>query len=232
MRTYRTSTGPFSEGVYYTDDEIERICSDALRESGFMPGRPEKVRIERFIEKRFQVSVIYEPLATGVLGFTAFGVNGVASVHVAEASDQSLASERRIHSTLAHEAGHALIHTHLFCLEFDHSGLFANDPDVSKEKVLCRDGDSSRRGAGYDGRWWELQANKAIGALLMPHDLLVAFMDTYVDRRGGVQVPVLPESRREEAVRAASETFDVNPAVARIRIEKFFKNENENQLTL
>lgn len=232
MRTYRSSTGPFSEGVYYSDDEIERICSDALRESGFMPDSPGKVRIERFIEKRFNVSVIYEPLATGVLGFTAFGINGVESVHVAEAPDQSEASERRIHSTLAHEAGHALMHTHLFCFEFNHSGLFANDPDVSKEKVLCRDGVNTRRNTGYDGRWWELQANKAIGALLMPQDLLVGFMDSYIDRRGIFQVPVLPESRREEAVRAASETFDVNPAVARIRIEKFFKHENENQLTL
>lgn len=232
MRTYRSSTGPFSEGVYYTDDEIERICSDALRESGFMPDRPEKVRIERFIEKRFKVSVVYEPLPIGVLGFTAFGVNGVESVHVAEAPVQSAASERRIHSTLAHEAGHGLMHTHLFCFDFDHSGLFANDPDVSKEKVLCRDALNTRRNAGYDGRWWELQANKAIGALLMPHDLLLSFMDSYTDRRGMFQIPVLPESRREEAVRAASDTFDVNPAVARIRIEKYFNRESENQLTL
>lgn len=232
MRTYRASTGPFSEGVYYSDDEVERICSDALRDSGFMPDEPGKVRIDRFVEKRFGAPIIYEPLDAGVLGFTAFGSTGIESVHIAEAMEQSVASDRRINSTLAHEAGHGLMHTHLFCLEFNHSGLFANDPDVSREKILCRDGDGSRSRSGYDGRWWEVQANKAIGALLLPKDLLLSFIDPFLERKGVFQVAILPENQRDDAIRAAADTFDVNPVVARIRIEKFFKKGDEKQLTL
>lgn len=232
MRTYRTSSGPFTEGVYYPDDEIERICSDALRETGFMPEQPAKVRIDRFIEKRFGAPIIYESLDSGVLGFTAFGSEGVESVHIAEDTERSIASEKRVNSTLAHEAGHCLMHSHLFCVEFNHDRLFSNDPDVSRERILCRDGDTARRASRYDGRWWEVQANKAIGALLMPQEVLIRFMDPFLEKTGFFQIPVLNESRREEAVRAAANAFEVNPAVARIRIEKFFRKSDERQLTL
>lgn|ERR1043166_2571791 len=233
MRTLRTSVGPFGERPYYSDEEIERICSDALAETGLMPREPGIVRIERFIEKRFKAPVIYERLAAKVLGFTEFGPNGVKAIHIAEASDAGSQSEaRRINSTLAHETGHGLMHGHLFALGLDHGGLFGNDPDVTEQKVLCRDEDIQERGSKrrYDGRWWEFQANRAIGALLMPKEIFLLFMQQFVEQRGSFGIPMLPSTRRDKAVVAASNTFDVNPAVSRIRVASLFP-ETSDQLT-
>lgn len=236
MKTRRTTTGPFSERPFCSDEEIERICSDALIEMGFMPDRPEAVRIDRFIEKRFKAPIIFEPLAASVLGFTEFGPNGVEAVHVAEppSNERSVAAERRVNSTLAHEAGHGLMHAHLFALEADRAQLFENDPDVTETKVLCRDGvDVVPRGPKrrYDGRWWELQANRAIGALLMPKALFLVFVEPFLEARGTIGVPQLVADRRTEAVRAAAELFDVNPAAAKVRVDLLLPDEG-GQLTL
>jgi len=234
MRTLRTSAGPFGERPFYTDDEIERMCSDALAETALMPREPGAVRIERFIEKRFKAPVIYERLSAEVLGFTEFGPSGVQAIHIAEASDASSKSEaRRINSTLAHEAGHGLMHAHLFALGLDHGRLFGNDPDVTSQRVLCRDEDSQsiRSKRRYDGRWWEFQANRAIGALLMPKEIFLLFMKQFVEERGTFGLPTLPLERRSEAIAAAANMFDVNPAAARIRVEGFFSDAS-NQLTL
>jgi hypothetical protein len=235
MRTVRTAAGPFAERPFYTDDEIERMCSDALAETGLMPREPGVVRIERFIEKRFNnAPVIYERLPAKVLGFTEFGPNGVQAIHIAETSDTSSKSEaRRINSTLAHEAGHGLMHTHLFALGLDHGGLFGNDPDVSSQRVLCRDEENQnvRSKRRYDGRWWEFQANRAIGALLMPKEIFLLFMKQFVEERGTFGLPRLSSERRNEAIAAAANMFDVNPAAARIRVDGFFSDASR-QLTL
>lgn len=233
MKTYRSSTGQFSERPFYTDEDVERMCGDALKLNGLMPTQPEKVRIDRFVEKHFKIGISYESLIDdGVLGYTKFGQKGVVSVHIDDPVDRTVSAERRVRSTLAHEAGHGLMHTHLFCTEFNHRGLFGSDPDVSQEKVLCRDGDATSQRSGYAGRWWELQANMAIGALLMPRELLIIAVEPYLEGTGFFQMVSLKEGRREEAVRATSDIFDVNPAVARIRIEKIFKKNNSRQLTL
>lgn len=92
------------------------MCSEALLQTGFMPRSPGPVRIERFIEKRFNnVPIIYEPLPPQVLGFSEFGPNGVQAIHIADTGGQrTQAQERRVSSTLAHESGHCLMHAHLF----------------------------------------------------------------------------------------------------------------------
>ena len=220
-----TSKGPFAKRPYYPDDAIERICSDALAETNLLPSEPGKVRIDRFIDKKFGVPIIFEPLPAQVLGFTEFGPKGVEAIHIAEpAGYHAKAEDRRINSTLAHEAGHGLMHAHLFILGLQHGDLFGNDPDVSQKRVLCREvddkpADPQRR---YDGRWWEFQANCAIGALLMPKKIFLGFMQPFLEQLGSVGIPNLPSGRREEAIRAAANIFDVNPAAARVRIDSMF----------
>jgi hypothetical protein len=166
MKTFRSTHGPFSEQPYYTDAEIERTCSDELYGVGLYPKTPEPIRIDRFVEKRFGVSIEYDDLGSGVLGFTQFGKAGVKAVVVSRALDEegTAVGERRIRSTLAHEAGHGLFHAHLFVL----SGQCALFPEGTGEKprVLCRD-ERPSTGNSYRGQWWEYQANRAIGALLM-----------------------------------------------------------------
>ena len=110
-----------------------------------------------------------------MLGYTRFGWNGPVEVVVSRTlSDEgSSTAERRVNSTLAHEAGHILLHSHLFATQPSSwsSNMFREEVEFSNKKILCKTdvvGLSSNAGgsAGYDGRWWEFQANKMIGALL------------------------------------------------------------------
>jgi Zn-dependent peptidase ImmA (M78 family) len=130
-----------------------------------------------------------------------------------------VAEDRRISSTLAHEAGHALMHAQLFVEHFA-SNLFENDPNVTQTRILCRNAQLNNRTKQhrYDGRWWEFQANRAIGALLMPKQAFLTFMQTYLDGYGAVRISDLHAEVRETASKAAASLFDVNRAVARTRI--------------
>jgi hypothetical protein len=235
MKTYRSRSGPSSDRPYYSESDFERICTDALRETGLYPSEPQPVRIERFIAKRFGVTPVYEELPESVMGFTLFGSRGVEAVFISAplAEEGTKVSERRVNTTLAHEAGHGLLHTHLFALPQSLS-LFEQDPDVTPTKILCRNEEkptaSPRR--GYDGKWWEHQANKAIGPLLLPKELVKQCLQPFIVSRGLLGLGVLDSTRRGEAIRLVSETFDVNPVVARIRLEALYPEAAEGQLTL
>jgi hypothetical protein len=79
MKTFRTSAGPFSERPYYTQREIEEICGTELSGAGCLPGVPEPIRIDRFIEKRFGITHEYDDLGAAILGYTRFGPEGPLS---------------------------------------------------------------------------------------------------------------------------------------------------------
>jgi hypothetical protein len=80
MKTFRAKTGPFAEQPFYEPAEIESICSDELRKLNLYPSDPARIRIDRFIEKRFGVQPKYEDLPAGLLGFTRFGTKGVEEI--------------------------------------------------------------------------------------------------------------------------------------------------------
>ena len=120
------------------------MAEDALLESGLMPSEPAPVRVERFVEKRFGLTPIYDALPDGVLGYTVFGAKGRQAMRIARAlaEEGTEAAERRINSTLAHEAGHCLLHGHLFALEATSTGsMFGGDVSYEKSapKIICRD---------------------------------------------------------------------------------------------
>jgi len=222
MKPFRS--GPSSKQPYFTPSQIDQICCDELRNESLLPNSPEAIRIDRFIEKRFRVSPQYEELPAGVLGFTRFGKNGVKAVVISSALDAEggKVSERRVRTTMAHEAGHGLLHAHLFALDEIPLHLFDKDSH-SADQILCRDvqGDE-QKARRYDGRWWEVQANRAMGGLLCPRPLVHEAIKPYLSPAGLLGVEVLQESRREESVRALAEIFDVNPIVTRIRINDLF----------
>ncbi|WP_306598828.1 ImmA/IrrE family metallo-endopeptidase [Geothrix sp. 21YS21S-2] len=223
MRTFHGRGSPFLERPHFSDWEIDQMCEEALLAVGLLPSNPEPIRVERFIEKRFGVSPVYEDLPAGVLGYTLFTDTGVRSVHVGNhlVGNGEKPLERRLNSTLAHEAGHCLMHAHLFAFKDVGLSLFGRDPDVSATKVLCRDAERQIRQT-YDGRWWELQANKSIGALLLPRRTLRTALEPFLIRPGELTEVTVPESLREDAVRSLAEIFDVNPAVSRIRLNTLY----------
>jgi hypothetical protein len=125
MKRIPTPEGPFPTRLYFDDDEIEQLCSKALAETNLLPDKPGPIRIDRFIENKFNVRIIYEDLEKGVLGFTEFSPTGVEAVHIAEPNgDLWIQQDRRVNSTLAHEAGHCLMHTELFIEHFANHKAF------------------------------------------------------------------------------------------------------------
>ena len=69
MKTFRAKSGPFRERPYFTVQEVESICEDTLRKVDLFPASPEPIRIDRLIEKHFNVTPTYEDLADGVYSF-------------------------------------------------------------------------------------------------------------------------------------------------------------------
>jgi hypothetical protein len=229
MKIRRSASG--STRPYFSESDVEHMCEDALRDCGYYPASPQRVNIDRFIEKRFDLSPRFEDMPSGVLGFSTYGPKGMETMHVSQAlvDDDGPAAERRVSTTLAHEAGHGLMHSHLFVLPDENSTLFGHNQDVDGPKVLCRDEKVAPR--GYDGRWWELQANMAIGPLLMPRKLVHEALGPFLIARGTFGAEEIDPARHEIAVRALADIFEVNPAVARIRVSKLYKPAG-NQLTL
>jgi hypothetical protein len=238
MKTHRTKIGPFSERPYYSLEEVEQICTDELRKVGLFPEEPEPIRIDRFIEKRFKVDPRYEELPEGLLGCTKFGPKGMQEMIISRSlsEENNKVSERRVNTTLAHESGHGLLHAHLFALEHKARSLFGDGLDPKELKILCRkdtvDGIQERKGANRPAPWWEYQANLAIGGLLMPRQLVMITLEPHLTEKGRLGNRALDAAQKEKATRELVEVFDVNPIVARIRIDTIFPRSQENQLWL
>jgi hypothetical protein len=201
MRHIRTRLGPFSERPHFKFGEIEEICTDALKQVGLYPSVPQPIRIDRFVEKRFGRPPDYQDLPDGVLGYTKFGAKGVELIIVSTALDQGggMATERRLRSTLAHEGGHGLLHAHLFHLGEKPPSMFEETHDKTPH-ILCRDmPDATPAARGYDGRWWEFQANKAIGGLLLPRPLVEIALEKFYVNVGLLGHRALPPEKRETA---------------------------------
>lgn len=237
MRVYRATSGPFAEKPFYKQEEVETLCSDELCKVRLIPSAPSPIRIERFIEKRFKVSPSYEDLPSGVLGLIQFGPNGVNRIIISKSlvEEGSKSSERRINTTLAHEAGHGLLHAHLFVLGEKPLSLFRGDLYPNESGILCR-GDGIQGIPGHRKRkyeWWEYQANLAIGPLLLPRSLVISTLQPFLVKKGLLlDREVLDQDRREAAVRLLAEVFEVNPIVAEIRLGVLFPSAATGQLTL
>jgi hypothetical protein len=224
MEIIHSKSGPVSTRPHFKPSEIDRICVEELRKEGLYPDSPEAIRIDRFVEKRFGVVPQYADLPEGVLGFTQFTKSGVDAIVVSVALDaeKSRVAERRVRTTLAHEAGHGLLHAYLFALEETPLHLFDSD-SRSDHQILCRDVQGEeRKGRVYDGRWWEFQANRAMGGLLCPRALVQGALKPFLMPSGSLGGVTLYENRREGAARALADIFDVNPVVAKIRIAELY----------
>jgi hypothetical protein len=235
VKTYRSFGGPFAQRPYYRLEEIEQMCWDELQAVELYPSSPQPIRVDRFVEKRFKIAIAYEELPNGLLGFTEFGDNGVKSIVVAEVLDgDSQSGERRLRTTLAHEAGHCLLHTHLMVLGAQSRSLFEGGLDEKRPRILCRNESVLPQGTfrKYTGQWWEFQANQAMGALLLPRALVQTTLGDLLVGQGTLGKRTIPPERREQAAELLSEVFEVNPIVATLRLAGIYPTDRELQLTL
>jgi hypothetical protein len=221
MRKVPTPSGRFAFQLYFDDlGEIDEICLEALKKQSLLASTPTPVRVERFVEKQFRTALRYEDLGPDNLGCTIFNSSGaVEAILVSRSLEEqnTISGRRRVRSTVAHEAGHGLLHGSLF--------IGDNFPDRGKNqrRILCRSEDILvETQSSYRGRWWEFQANHAIGSLLLPRPLMNAFLDqsgVKLDSSGRCS---LTPSQRESLAKKAAVTFDVNPIVVRIRLDSLF----------
>ena len=214
MRKVPTPSGPFPFQLYFEDlGEIDEICLEALKRQSLLPSYPAPIRIERFVEKEFKTALRYEDLGPDNLGCTIFNSLGaVEAILVSRSLEEqnTTPARRRVRSTVAHEAGHGLLHGSLF------TGANFPDRGGNQRRILCRSEDillDTQR--SYRGRWWEFQANQAIGSLLLPRPLVNAFLE---ESGSSIQVP----GERESLCKKVAAIFDVNPIVARIRLDALF----------
>ncbi|MDR0534148.1 MAG: hypothetical protein LBH01_09345 [Verrucomicrobiales bacterium] len=234
MKASRAMTGRFQIRLSFSTSEIDDICTEALRESHYMPAKPAPIRIDRFVEKHFECNTGYDDLQQGVMGYTLFSGKGkVLEVMLSnKIDDGKKSSDRRVRSTWAHEAGHCLLHANLFIEEagqLSFSQTEGKNTNIEGRKILCRDNDIKPVSRTYDGRWWEWQANRCIGGLLLPKSLVGDALADILDTSVMTGVPILSPKNRIKAEEILVETFDVNPVVARIRLGEMFP-ENKGQL--
>jgi len=234
MKYFRSRNSATSTRPYYTVDEVEDMCSSELQRSGCLLLEPGPIRIERFIEKRFGVTPEYADIGDDILGFSRFGLRGVNAIIVSKKFGEvdTVSSERRLRTTLAHEAGHCLLHAHLFSGGETPQDLFGHEMD--EPKILCREvtGISAAPSNQYRGNWWEYQANMAIGSLLLPRQLLLKAIEPNLENRGLLGLPALSAAGRKLAEGQLAHIFDVNPIVVRIRLEQLFPVKDDAQLSL
>ncbi len=238
MEVRRNPSGPFGQTVYYSKEEIDEICLEALTKTNSLPSEPGPIEIENVIERYFRCHVVYEDIAPDVLGFTVFGHDGKVQIIGTSESlfESGPAGERRARATLAHEMGHGLLHAVLFIEPLVSHTLLNGQVDSVKggaRRILCRkrDFEAGQRSRGYDGKWWEYQANRAIGALLLPKRLMLQAVESFLVPEGLLCQPTLPPAALETAARHCAEVFEVNPAATRIRLtEMFLANQEQRPL--
>jgi hypothetical protein len=219
VKISRAKSGPYRDRLHYTVTEIETLTEDELRKHELLPTKPRPINIDLYVEQRF-VTPRYDTLSPTLLGYTEFGASGPIDIVINEAlaSDKSTVAKRRVRTTIAHEGGHALLHTILH-LDTGQTSLLASNPE--ERRVMCKEEDLQRN--SYDGKWWEYQANLAMSSLLLPKNLTMTALDPFLTTTvmGGRTIDPHNITRAASAI---SEIFDVNPVVAKIRIQQFFSH--------
>jgi len=228
MNQFPSREGPFPIRLHFEATEMDDMCLQALKKNRFLPSSPTPIRIEAFIESYFECTIEYEDLGPEILGCTEFTEKGrVKRVLVSKALAENVAdvvARRRLNATFAHEGGHALFHASLFIVSGDQRQFGTENVDFQKRRILCRESDFSLgiQGRRAPVRWWEYQANRAIGGFLLPRPLVDVALKGLLKSALITGTLHLRDESREAAARTLSETFDVNPAAARIRLDALY----------
>ena len=227
MRASKDSRSPWGVRVYFDTPEFAGMMDEALFLAGsqaFRDGRG--VDVDLVILKAYGLEPDYVNLRDGVLGRTLFQKDGSASIEISRAladlAETDQLARRRLRTTLAHEAGHAACHRQLFVSDTETLPLF-NDERMENEEekpaILCRE--SSVAIAGYQGEWWEFQANQCMACLLLPRRLVgqkvsEIFAHLGVSDFSEAQAQTLDE----EVIRLVSDSFDVSWQAVTYRLQE------------
>ena len=233
MKEYRLPSG--ERRVWYERSEIDRIMTDELARAGLLPNTSDDnvtVDIESFVEGHLHLPFDqYAELDSDTLGITRFlpgehpkiEINRDLTSSAFDTDHVMPGTLGRWRATVAHEIGHVLLHRHLYEVDVMQPTLFP-----SKHEKSCPSSSLMRclkRDVGYcvsSSDWREVQANMAIGALLMPKTIFSEVIAAEEERLLLGPQPIQENSPQlQMLVSAVARRFTVSKAAARFRIEGF-----------
>ncbi|GAB4960691.1 hypothetical protein MAHJHV55_12830 [Mycobacterium avium subsp. hominissuis] len=219
--------------IWYEPEDIEQIATEQLRRAGLMPTLDDPVTdVERLIEVHLHAELdLYADLPDGVLGLTQFPARGAPKVLIDRALTEARDAEGvtagvvgRWRATLAHEASHIFLHRYLFDPEM---AQLAGRGGVSVPSegglMRCLHRDISAAQADWSSvrrrsDWREVQANRAMAALLMPRRLFRRLALREI-RQLGLGTPPVTAPNVEDLTTALAELLEVSKQAARIRLD-------------
>ena len=228
-------TGPFTRRIFYSEQQIERICSSALESVNLLPLKPEPIRIDRFIQLYFNIEEDYEALDPGIMGCAVFTRQGLSKILISRilSEDSTTSGQRRLRSTLAHEAAHGLLHKdlHIEKLARDSSmesftELGPEYQSVREDGFQCRaELDLEKNSSANSFEWWEYQANLGMASLLLPLSLVLPFAREQLE-----DTFIRPEEfpgRIKEIENKVSDLFHVRRKMVEIRLRRYWQTLRE-----
>lgn len=207
MREQRDPEGRMPYRLWYDAKEIDELMEAELRRSGIARIGERAVDVDAFIETYLRINPEFVELPRGVQGATDFFPDGTVKMRISaglseRAARQEPGAEHLMRTTLAHEAAHVLLHRILFLSQSE--ALFGGQ---ASRQELCRD---IRPVRGYTGEWWEWQANRGMGALLLPRSEVI-------EVAGPWTAAVL---RDGQLVRIIGRRYQVSTQAVRFRLEQ------------
>ena len=229
MKEYRSATG--ERRLWFEEDEIEWIMEDELRKAGLFPCPADPVvDLESLLEIHLGVKLdVHAVLDDDELGVTEFlgGRKPLVSINKdltfrAETEDAPSGILGRWRATMAHEAGHVVLHRGLVEVPFEQGSFFA---ETAKEQgtslFRCLKRDVSFKRGNYD--WKEVQANRGMAALLMPakvfRELVLDVLKADKSDDLCLRVPETGSTEFSNLLLDLSKRCEVSQEAARIRLE-------------
>lgn len=221
MRRYRSPSG--EERLWFDEHEIEDMMESELRKAALMPTETSPVvKLEAFVERHLNAALDqYADLEASVLGVTEFFDGKPPRISINKSLTGSALDEDEVapgvlgrwRATLAHEAGHVLLHRSLF--EFGTGTLFGPPASESSRRQLQRCLERDVGQAASD--WREVQANQAMAALLMPKSVFQKIARRCIDEVFPEHSKIPAGSEERVAARLAP-ILQVSKQAARIRL--------------
>lgn len=215
MKVWTDPASPWGKRLHFDTDDFENMMDDLRSRAGtgsFTEGAG--VDVDLVLLRGLGLEADFATLPDRILGRTIFAADGSALIEVSrelsEVAETDTLARRRLRTTLAHEAGHASCHPQLFFQDTVTPSLFG-DAFAPQERsgILCRDDAVGR--LGYNGEWWEYQANQCMASLLLPRRLFRSYVERVLR---SLQVRdferAIREGLAEQAVRHLADIFDVS----------------------
>lgn len=221
MRTISGVSGRFLSRLWVEEDEFDVIASHLLETHELYPKTPSPINIELLIDKLFPCSYQFVRLPPRLMGRIIFGPVGPHLIELQRSLDQPYNQllNRRCRSTIGHECGHGVLHSHLFSQLWNAQ----NGETERRWKSVLNDKslhlDEARRHPN-DENWFEYQANRMMASLLLPiHSIIAQIGEDYLepDRHRRLTLG----DRRQLSLQIAR-AFDVSPTLALHRLEDIF----------